>query len=371
MNNRPPSKHTLAKAWLATASLLFAAYGQANPALPGGLASVNRQDHTAFSQPSANMPIQRRLDFSVGNSFFRSPWVPAPSSTDARDGLGPLFNSNACQNCHLQDGRGKPPAANEDPVSLLLRISIPNNNNPKHGVQAEPTYGTQLHNRAILGVAPPARLRISYQEIPTSLSDGTIISLRQPKLHISDLAYGPLAPSTQFSLRLAPAMIGLGLLAAISEHSLTQQEDPNDKNKDGISGRGNRVWDINQQRLSLGRFGWKAGQPSLAQQNASAFAHDMGIANSLVQPNCPQAEQAKACREAPNGGALELAPPLAEQVNFYSANLAVPKARPLDASVQTEGAALFNQLKCSACHTPRFITGTADDKPGTSDKPGT
>ncbi len=70
---------------------------------PGGTTTVNKFDANAFSLPSANLAPTRRLDFSVGNSFFRSPWVIAPATTTSRDGLGPLFNTNACQNCHIVD----------------------------------------------------------------------------------------------------------------------------------------------------------------------------------------------------------------------------------------------------------------------------
>ena len=93
----------------------------------GGAATVRKSDQNAFSLPSANLSPTRRLDFSVGNSFFRSPWVTAPSTTTARDGLGPLFNTNGCQNCHIKDGRGHPPAPDaENSVSMLVRLSIPN-----------------------------------------------------------------------------------------------------------------------------------------------------------------------------------------------------------------------------------------------------
>src|SRR5690606_35024456 len=83
-------------------------------ALSAGKTTVWKADTNAYSQPSANLPPSRRLDFSVGNSFFRNPWVSAPASTTARDGLGPLFNSNACQNCHIKDGRGRPPHAESE-----------------------------------------------------------------------------------------------------------------------------------------------------------------------------------------------------------------------------------------------------------------
>ena len=93
---------------------------------PGGSATVHKFDANAFSLPSANLAPTRRLDFSVGNSFFRSPWVIAPATTTSRDGLGPLFNTNACQNCHIKDGRGHPPAPDAiNAVSMLVRLSIP------------------------------------------------------------------------------------------------------------------------------------------------------------------------------------------------------------------------------------------------------
>ncbi len=94
--------------------------------LSGGKTTVKKDGANAFSMPAANLPMSKRLDFSVGNSFFRNPWVQAPASTDARDGLGPLFNTNGCQNCHIKDGRGHPPEANDQhAVSMLVRLSIP------------------------------------------------------------------------------------------------------------------------------------------------------------------------------------------------------------------------------------------------------
>ena len=77
---------------------------------PGGGATSRGTTNTpnAFSLSSGNMDFKRELDFKVGNGIFRKNWVSAPSSTDSSDGLGPLFNSRACQNCHLKDGRGHP-----------------------------------------------------------------------------------------------------------------------------------------------------------------------------------------------------------------------------------------------------------------------
>ena len=62
------------------------------------------------------MTFERQLDFKVGDGIFRKQWVSAPSSTESSDGLGPLFNARSCQNCHLKDGRGRPPAPGETAV---------------------------------------------------------------------------------------------------------------------------------------------------------------------------------------------------------------------------------------------------------------
>src|SRR5690606_17298553 len=92
----------------------------------GGATSVTKTGANAFSMPAANLTLVHRLDFSIGNSFFRNPWVQAPATTDARDGLGPLFNTNGCQNCHIKDGRGHPPEEGDtNAVSMLVRLSIP------------------------------------------------------------------------------------------------------------------------------------------------------------------------------------------------------------------------------------------------------
>lgn len=329
----------------------------------GGGTSVRATGANAFSLPAANMPLERRMDFSVGNSFFRNPWVIAPSSTGARDGLGPLFNTNACQNCHIKDGRGHPPqegAINQ--VSTLVRLSIPAAADGSQedilrrlGNIPEPVYGLQLQDFAVAPLVPEGRVRVRYTEFPVSLADGSLVQLRKPELTITDLAYGPLHPQVQMSARIAPPMIGLGLLAAIPTADLLAQEDPDDRDGDGISGRANRVWDHSGDIRVVGRFGWKAGQPNLPQQNAAAFHNDMGITSVLFpQDDCPA--NADLCAPL-SGGRPELSPEIAAQVDFYAANLAVPQRRNTeDADVQL-GWQVFVETGCAACHTPTWVTG--------------
>ncbi len=338
----------------------------------GGAATVRKSDQNAFSLPSANLPPSRRVDFSVGNSFFRSPWVTAPSTTTARDGLGPLFNTNACQNCHIKDGRGHPPppdAANS--VSMLVRLSIPDA--PQYakvieqlGVVPEPVYGGQFQDMAVPGVVPEGKVRVEYTPVSVRFKDGSEVELRKPVLQITQLGYGPLHPDTRFSARVAPPMIGLGLLEAIPEDAILANAAAQAKDKNGINGRPNRVWDDELQKTVIGRFGWKAGQPNLNQQNVHAFSGDMGLTTRLRPfDDCTDAQTA--CKQAPNGngpnGEPEVSDNILRLVLFYSRNLAVPARRGINDEQVLAGKNLFFQAGCQSCHTPKYTTAANAAEP--------
>ncbi|MBV7514703.1 di-heme oxidoredictase family protein [Pseudomonas sp. PDM25] len=349
-------------------------FTQAEPgeARSGGSATVRKTDQNAFSLPSANLPPSRRVDFSVGNSFFRSPWVIAPSTTTARDGLGPLFNTNACQGCHIKDGRGHPPAPDaQNAVSMLVRLSIPDA--PAYarvieqlGVVPEPVYGGQLQDMSVPGVVPEGKVRVDYTPVPIRFKDGTEVELRKPTLQITQLGYGPMHPDTRFSARVAPPMIGLGLLEAIPDEAILANAEAQAKAKNGIAGRPNRVWDDAQQKTVLGRFGWKAGQPNLNQQNVHAFSGDMGLTTSLRPvDDCTAAQTA--CKQAPNGNGAQGEPEVSDNilrlVLFYSRNLAVPARRDVSAPEVLAGKTLFFQAGCQSCHTPKYTTAANAAEP--------
>ncbi len=345
---------------------------EAGEALSGGAATVNKTDRNAFSLPSGNLSPSRRLDFSVGNSFFRNPWVIAPSTTTARDGLGPLFNTNACQNCHIKDGRGHPPESGADnAVSMLVRLSIPDvpaytRQIEQLGLTPEPVYGTQLQDMAIPGVLPEGKVRVQYDLMNVRFHDGTSVQLRRPTLQITHLGYGPMHPQTRTSARIAPPMIGLGLLEAIAQASILANADPEDKNGTGITGTPNWVWDEAQQKTVLGRFGWKASQPSVNQQNAHAFAGDMGLMSSLkTVDDCTSTQTA--CLNAPNGkgpdGEPEVSDNILRLITFYTRNLGVPARRNVADPQVLAGKNLFFEAGCQQCHTPQFTTAADAAEP--------
>ena len=268
--------------------------------LLGGQASIYNTTPNAFSQPIPGLEREQELLFFVGNSFFNQNWVSAPASTKARDGLGPLFNSRSCAGCHFKDGRGRAPEFDgEVPTGLLIRLGMPGQD--EHGGRLpEEKYGLQFQDQAIEGINKEGDLRITYQELPGTYPDGTSFSLRQPTYHLENLNYGALSTEILLSPRVANQMIGLGLLEAIAEDDLVANADPDDLDKDGISGKPNLVWDIQSASIRLGRFGWKAEQPSILQQVASAFAGDLGITSGLIQhDHCTEIQDV--CLQAVNG----------------------------------------------------------------------
>jgi CxxC motif-containing protein (DUF1111 family) len=346
-------------------------------AFPGGEATsrANTDNLNAFSQPSGNMGFARELDFKIGNAIFRKLWVSSPASTKSSDGLGPLFNARACQRCHLKDGRGHPPKANwpdDNAVSMLMRLSIPPQTEDDRDALAsarvnvipEPTYGGQLQDNANPGLAAEGRIHITYAEKPVTLGGGEAVSLRAPTYTVTDLGYGPMHPDVMISPRIAQPMIGLGLLEAIAEADILALADPDDKDGDDISGKANRVWSIEKDAPALGRFGWKAGNPTIMQQTADASANDIGVGSHLVPKasgDCTARQ--KLCMGAPFGGTAkapgeELKRALLDLVAFYSRNLAVPARRNPQAADVLAGKTIFHGLGCASCHHPMFTTGT-------------
>ncbi len=335
--------------------------------LSGGATTVFMATEAAFGQPARNLPLDQRTDFFVGNALFNRTWVTAPSSTGGSDGLGPVFNAASCSSCHFRDGRGRPPLAADEPfVGVLFRLSIPGTA-AEGGALGDPNYGDQVNPRAILGVPPEARPTVSYTEISGAYGDGEPFSLRAPSYDFADLAVGPLDPEIRVSPRVAPFVIGLGLLATLDEATLLERADPDDRDGDGISGRPNVVWDRRQERAVLGRFGWKANQPTLEQQNTGAFLGDIGLSSPLFpEQNCTPVQTA--CLAAPDGGDPEVDQQKVDAVTFYTRYLAVPARRDVDDPVVLHGEALFADIGCASCHTPTLVTGTDPDAPPLSDQ---
>ncbi|MFN8302192.1 MAG: di-heme oxidoredictase family protein [Saprospiraceae bacterium] len=322
---------------------------------PGGATTVAGFYSDAFEQPCANLnasELSRHLDADL---VFESIFVTAPAAING--GLGPLFNQNSCVSCHGRNGRAAFPESPGDPGGLLFRLSLPGAGS--HGEPlAVPGFGGQLQTKAVWGVQAEARVDITFQEEVRQMIDGTTYTLRKPVFTLVD-PYTDLPSGVLVSPRLAPPVFGLGLLENIPESALLQKEDPNDADGDGISGRLNRVWSFEQQSYVPGRFGWKAGQPTLIQQSAAAYSGDMGITSPLFPVESAAGQpQADPLADDPEIDAQTL-----ELAAFYCQSLAVPAPRSLENAEVAAGKKLFYEAGCTGCHTPGWQTSASGPLP--------
>lgn len=306
----------------------------------------------AFSYQMKGMNQQDKLNFFVGNSFFQDNWVEAPSTTTARDGLGPLFNAKSCAGCHFKDGRGKPESGN----GLLFRLSIGQDGN--YNSIAELIYGGQFQDKGISSVQSEGSININYEEIPGIYPDGTLYSLRKPTYSLNNLNYGQIDGSVMISPRIGQQIIGMGLLELIKVSDLESLADEYDMDGDGITGRINYVWNPITQATEIGRLGWKANIPSVEVQVAAAFHDDIGITTSYFL-NENHSSYQTSCNGLPNGGIPEISDENLEKVILYTKTLAVPIRRNYTNLDVLKGKSLFTDLGCVKCHNPKFTTGNS------------
>jgi CxxC motif-containing protein (DUF1111 family) len=333
--------------------------------LSGGETTAFNRTSQGFGQPAPNLTKQELALHVLGDRAFEATFVTPPAPVNA--GLGPQFNNTSCIACHIRDGRGMP-----EKGSLLVRVSLPITQSTKQSTSANaqsssifqiepkssvtlteaavslgnalpvPGLGTQLQDHAVYGVQPKANVDIGWQQKTGTYGDGKPFRLRSPQLHLTLPDGKPLPSGVLTSLRLPPPVFGRGLLEAIPEQTIAALADPDDRNQDGISGKVNRVWDVRQQKLVLGRFGLKANNPNLLQQNAAAYVNDMGVTNPLFPGK---------------DGSHEIDRKTLDASTFYTQTLGVP-ARTLmnDPSVK-KGEKLFIQANCAACHIATLQTG--------------
>ena len=321
---------------------------------PGGTGTTSDFSVQAYSHPMSGTRGEFRREFTVGNSFFNTVWVSSPASTTARDGLGPIYNAISCSSCHFKDGRGRGLPDQEGPVdvSLLFRLRVKAMNGE---VIPHPVYGGQFQPQGIAGVPGEGATHVNYEKIVLKYDDGIIATLTRPVYEFIKLNFGPFGKDTVISPRVAPQMIGLGLVEAIAESDILKNEDPYDADGDGISGRANYTHSVVTNKRTLGRFGWKAGKASLIEQNAAAFNGDIGITTPLFPTEeCTQAQTDCLAHQTIEDVPMDRL----EHVTTYSQLLSVPARRDFSKPEVIKGREVFYQVNCMSCHTPGYVTST-------------
>ena len=318
--------------------------------LSGGAATTFDATSKAFGDVVDGLNARDQKVHEIGDETFGQTFVAPPAIRFT--GLGPVYNNVSCINCHRNDGEGLPTAGFSN-SGLLFRISIPGKD-PYGGPNPVPGFGVQLQDKAVIGAQAEARINITYTDLPVTYPDGTTIMLHKPNYTVED-PYISLPADYFLSPRLAPPIVGLGLLEKIPESTILSFTDPNDANGDGITGKANYVFDSVDKKVEIGRFGWKANSATLLMQIASAYLQDMGI-TSYALPK--ESADGQPQMNAVHGDVYpELVDSLLNYVLFYVKTLAVPARRNITDNDVQRGQALFAQINCSGCHRPTVQTG--------------
>ncbi|WP_428266300.1 di-heme oxidoredictase family protein [Haliangium sp.] len=230
-------------------------------------------------------------------------------------GLGPFFNGDACRACHFDPVIG---GAGPTDVNVV-----------RHGIVTgdvfeTPSIGTMAHRHAI---------------------DGS----QRPPID---------ANANVFEARQTPPIFGLGLIDRIPDANIIANEDPDDSvTPDGISGRAHILGDAR-----LGRLGWKANVPSLAEFARDAMSNEMGV--SLP------AQAGLSFGFGTDGDDVtdpEITVEELEDLTFFMSTLAPPPRTSVQPEREDEGEIVFTDIGCGSCHIPTLKDDQDNDVPLYSD----
>ncbi len=326
----------------------------------GGAATHGENGANAFNTAAPDLTGEQQQIFDLGRRFFEAEWVLAPEGGDDFVGLGPVFNGVSCASCHVLGGRGQTAVVDGNlEIGITLRLAGPDLDPLTGGPAPDPVYGIQIQDQAVDSVPAEADVSVVYETITREYGDGELYELVRPVFSVDNLAFGPLAEGVVVSPRMAPPVMGMGLLEAIPAADIIAAADPDDADGDGISGRPNMIIEDMSGNEMLGRFSWKASVATVQQQVAVAFHTDIGVTTYFhLAQNCTAAQAE--CQVVATEGRPELTDGLLGSVTFFNRTLGVPAMRDTDDEQVIRGAELFDSMGCASCHTPSHTTGQTE-----------
>jgi CxxC motif-containing protein (DUF1111 family) len=284
------------------------------------------------------------LDSAVGKALFDRQWVQAPASTDAADGLGPLFNAKACNSCHKDGGAARLIVLDGEAImrGLVVRTGSITG-------KPDPFYGHQLQDRAVSGLMPEAKITTRLVKV----ASGTGVTTSDVAVDFT--LNGPgFAEDTLSEARIAPSLAGRGLIERVSEAAVLALADPDDRDGDGISGRA-RIIKGKDGQEKLGRFGAKATAASLNDQTADAAGLDLGLSSPFQRTafgDCMPSQKDCLGMATGNSSAFENEEISGEMVAMIAAYVATLRRPVVKSDPQAE--TLFAATGCASCHVPQL-----------------
>jgi CxxC motif-containing protein (DUF1111 family) len=248
--------------------------------------------------------------------------------------LGPKFSNRSCVACHVNNGRALPPSIGAPMLQSVVRVGSDASGTP------DPVLGSVLQPQITNGTPEDTVTISSYTTINGQYGDGTTYTLQKP-----NYTFGSYTPAF-YSVRLAPQLVGMGLLEAVSEITVTGLANADNSGTNGIAGRIQSVLDPQTGQQRLGRFGYKGGKARISHQIAAALNTDMGVTTSIY----PTLDGDT------TNGPVELNDSDLTNWTRYISSLGVNARRSLTDAQALQGEQLFASANCVQCHTPTLQT---------------
>jgi CxxC motif-containing protein (DUF1111 family) len=346
--------------------------------LQGGLGSVSYDyadnPEFMFQQPDNNIGMQNMGRFVKGRRWFHTMMDTGEHTeagndvnTDAIGLLGPHYNQKTCFGCHINNARSLAPTVINQRLDTMAVFTAELDSNGRQVPHSLYGVAVQMDSQPSTGgVTTDWGLGVRVADFQTrtvTFSDGTTLQLRKPVIAFD----GP-TPGI-YSLRNAPPVIGVGLLAAINDADIIAHARAA-PDADGVRGVVNYAYDPATGAVCVGRFGWKAAKCTVQHQVSAALLQDMSVTSALY-PN-------RNCLFGPancNTGKVERGIP-DEDVQLmtrYVSLLGVPAQRSkisgfpkgvsplpyLDVNPDqiAAGEKVFNSIGCASCHVKQWKTG--------------
>jgi len=318
-----------------SSSAAFAADARGRPRGGGGA-----QDVADVIAPTTEAPTEAPTGFDgVSNGLtddatFSADRAKFEGVEGIDEGLGPLYNAQACRECHQAPISGA--------ASQVTELRVGHRDSSGHFVDPDLPMGDGtevVHARSLV-------------------NDRSIC----PSAEFPDLTGQQRVPATETirALRASLNTLGDGFVEAIPSSSLRAIADRQCRSTRGeICGRVITVPVLEAGGTKrVARFGWKNQHASLLSFSADAYLNEMGITSVLLPTDVT-----KLC-DAIQDPEDEIGADGLGDVDRFARFMRATKAPARYASVAASadavaGSALFDQIGCATCHVRTFVTAPA------------
>jgi len=254
-------------------------------------------------------------------ALFQAGRVAFEEVEEVADGLGPVFNESSCVACHL--GPGTAVGGSNGRLETRFGSNASGTFDPLAGLG-----GSLIQDHGIGVVADGFEFK--PEVVP--------------------------AQATVVAHRRTTPLFGLGLVDAVPDGEIRAIAFVQSIFYPEVAGQVAVVTDLTANKLAVGKFGWKNGNPTLLQFSADAYLNEMGITSPLFpNENCPQGD----CASLAHNPRPDLNDADGADVQKFAdfMTLLAPPPRGPQSLTTLRGEVVFEVIGCGVCHVSTLVTG--------------